>query len=356
MLETNKKRVVVTGLGVVSPIGNNITDFKNSLINLNSGIIHIPEMANYGFGCQVAGIPDVKQSPCYQYIEKYHLSDSAKIIQYAVTAALEAWLDAGFEIPTPNQGETNYDIGCIIGSGIGSPDIFSEKIIPYTQAKRIKHLRSSIVEKSMLSGASANLGWILALGNQLSFNSSACSTGLESIILAFERIQSGKAKCMVAGSAEADYIYTWACFDAMQVLNRKKNDKPDEASCPMSAEAAGFVPGAGAGALILEEYEHAVSRGAKIYAEIISANINSGGQRNSGTMTIPNPEGVIRCITQTVEEAQINSSEIDYINGHLSSTIADIIEIKNWVNALNRYGNDFPIINSLKSLTGHCIG
>lgn len=350
------KRVVITGMGVVSSIGSNLDEFKASVYDIKSGITYLENLEKYGFGCRLAGIPDEKSSNYYPYIEKYKLSDAAKIIIYGVIAGLEAWCNGGLVIPEPNKGETDYDTGCIIGSGIGSPDIYHNKIIPYTNDRKIKYLKSCIVEKSMLSGISANLGWILGLGNQLSFNSSACATGLESIIMAYDRIKAGKATRMLAGASEADFVYMWATFDAMHVLTRKNETQPAKASCPMSAEASGFVPGAGAGVLLIEEYESALKRNARIYAEILAGNINSGGQRNNGTMTIPNTEGVIRCITQTILESGIDKNEIDYISGHLSSTIADPLEVKNWSDALNRQGLNFPYINSLKSLTGHCIG
>jgi len=350
------KRVVITGMGVVSSIGSNLEDFKTAVYNTKSGITYRENLEKLGFGCLLAGIPDETSSNYYLNIDKYKLSDAAKIIIYGVIAGLEAWCDGGLEIPEPNQGETDYDTGCIIGSGVGSPDIFYNKIIPYTNDNRIKYLKSCIVEKSMLSGISANLGWILGLGNQLSFNSSACATGLESIIMAYDRIKAGKATRMLAGASEADFMYTWATFDAMRVLTRKNNTLPEKASCPMSVDASGFVPGAGAGVLLIEDYESAIKRKARIYAEILAGSINSGGQRNNGTMTIPNAQGVIRCINQAISESGINRNDIDYISGHLSSTIADTLEIKNWSEALLRNGADFPYINSLKSLTGHCIG
>ena len=124
----------------------------------------------------------------------------------------------------------------------------------------------------------------------------------------------------------------------------------------MSATACGMVPAAGAGMLMLEELESAIERNAKIYAEISGGFLNSGGQRNGGTMTAPNPEGMIRCIAGALQDANIHADQIDCISGHLSSTMADVLEIKNWKIALKRNKDDFPYINSLKSMTGHCLG
>jgi len=124
----------------------------------------------------------------------------------------------------------------------------------------------------------------------------------------------------------------------------------------MSSDSSGFVPGAGAAALVLEDLETALKRGAKIYAEVLGGNINSGGQRMSGTMTRPNSEGVKRCIADAVADAGITSKEIDLIAGHLTSTMGDVLEVENWSQALGRKGKEFPYINSLKSMIGHCLG
>ena len=123
----------------------------------------------------------------------------------------------------------------------------------------------------------------------------------------------------------------------------------------MSALASGFVPGSGAGALVLESLETALKRKATIYAEVLGGNINSGGQRNGGTLTAPNSEAVQRCITDAIKDANIKCSEIDAINGHLTATTKDPVEIENWTKALKRSGKDFPIINSIKSMIGHCL-
>ncbi|MBW1298391.1 beta-ketoacyl-[acyl-carrier-protein] synthase family protein, partial [Aquimarina litoralis] len=130
---------------------------------------------------------------------------------------------------------------------------------------------------------------------------------------------------------------------------------PTAASRPMSASASGFVPGSGAGALVIESLESAQERGATIYAEILGGHVNSGGQRNGGSMTAPNSLAVQQCIQQAVKNAGITANDIDAINGHLTATTKDATEIKNWIEALDRKGKDFPYINSLKSLVGHCL-
>jgi 3-oxoacyl-(acyl-carrier-protein) synthase len=207
----------------------------------------------------------------------------------------------------------------------------------------------------MISGVSAYLGGKLGLGNQVSTNSSACTTGAESILMAFERIKSGQAKRILAGSTSDSGPYIWGGFDAMRVCTFKHNEDPESGSRPMSESASGFVPGSGAGALVLEDLESALERGAKIYAEVLGGNVNSGGQRGLGSMTAPNPIAVQKCIQSAIENAGIQSKDIDTINGHLTATSKDSLEIQNWSEALGRSGVDFPYINSLKSTVGHCL-
>ena len=208
----------------------------------------------------------------------------------------------------------------------------------------------------MSSSVSAKLSGILALGNQVTTNSSACSTGTEAIIMGYERILSGKAERMLCGGAEGSSVYIWSGFDAMRVLNTGKNDAPDQASRPMSATAGGFIPGAGAGILLLESLESAERRNARIYAEILGGAVNSGGQRNGGSMSAPNSAGVQNCIRMALNESGIKAQDVDVINGHLTATMADPIEVKNWAEALQCSPKGLPFINSTKSLIGHCLG
>ena len=161
---------------------------------------------------------------------------------------------------------------------------------------------------------------------------------------------------MLVGGSEGASPYIWAGFDAMRVIPRKFNDRPEEGSRPMSASANGFVPGAGAGVLVLEDLETALARGAHIYCEVLGGTVNCGGQRNGGSMTAPNQEGVIRCVRQAIADAGIDADEIDAVNGHLTATFADPSEIRNWSEALNRGPERFPFINATKSMVGHCLG
>jgi 3-oxoacyl-(acyl-carrier-protein) synthase len=350
------KRVVVTGLGIVASNGTGVPDFLESLKSGRSGLRFLPQLRDLNFGCQVGGIPDISQPEAQEFFEQYHFTEAGDNIKYALLASAEAWKDAGLSIPDPMSSETDWDSGVIVGSGVGNIDIFSDRIFPQVAKGDVRRLRSNIAEFTMFSAVSANISFLLALGNQVSANSSACSTGTESIILAAERIRTGHARRMLAGSAEIASPYVWGCFDSMRVLCRKYNDSPETASRPMSGSAGGFIPSSGAGILVLEELESALERKAPIYCEIAGWALNSGGQRNGGTMQAPGPLGIRRCMQQAFRDAQIQPSQVDAISGHLSSTMADPLEVGNWAWALERKGKDFPYINSLKSLTGHALG
>ena len=207
----------------------------------------------------------------------------------------------------------------------------------------------------MNSGVTSYISGRLGLGNKVITNSAACATGTQAILMGYEYIKHGYAKRMVVGSAEHVDTYVYGAFDSMRVLSRKYNHEPEKASRPMSATAGGFIPGSGSGALILEDLDFALERGAKIYAEVLGGSSNSGGQRLGGTMTAANSTGVIRCINEAIATSGIDPQQIDLISGHLTATNADRQEIQNWANALNRTGEDFPLTNSLKSMIGHSL-
>ena len=161
---------------------------------------------------------------------------------------------------------------------------------------------------------------------------------------------------MLCGGSEAATHYIWAGFDAMRVLNRRSNDAPEKASRPMSASAGGFIPGAGAGILLIESEESARSRGARIYAEVAGQGINCGGHRMGGSMTAPNPESVRRCIHAALGDAGVEAQDVDAINGHLTATGADPREVGSWAAALDRKPGELPPITATKSMIGHTLG
>jgi 3-oxoacyl-(acyl-carrier-protein) synthase len=347
------RRVVITGLGVVAPNGVGLVDFTNSIKNGISGIKHNAELERLQFSCQISGTPNISPELISNYFTELELRNfNSSGILYGVIAGIDAWKDAGLFIN--NDCEPDWDSGTIFGTGTSGIDKFRESIYKI-DAFQTRRLGSTAVAQTMNSGVSAYLGGKLGLGNQVSTNSSACTTGTESILMAFERIKLGQAKRILAGSTSDSGPYIWGGFDAMKVCTYKHNNIPESGSRPMSESASGFVPGSGAGALVLEDLESALHRGARIYAEVLGGNVNSGGQRGAGTMTAPNPTAVQRCITSAIKNSGISANDIDAINGHLTATSKDSLEIQNWSTALKRKGIDFPFINSLKSMVGHCL-
>ena len=346
-------RVVITGLGVVAPNGVGIDAFTKAIKTGVSGITFHKELKELNFSCCIGGIPQVPEELKAQYLTPLQLRGfNSSGILYGCMAGIDAWKDAGFVVD--EASELDIDSGTVFGSGSSGIEKFRESIYKLDD-KQVRRLGSSVVLQTMASGISAYLGGILGLGNQVTTNSSACTTGTEALLMGFERIQHGMAKRMLVGSCSDDGPYIWGGFDAMRVMTYKHNDIPEKGSRPMSATASGFVPGSGAGALVLESLQSAMARGAKIYAEVLGGAINSGGQRNGGTMTAPNADAVQRCIKDAVKNSGIAAKDIDVINGHLTATSKDALEIENWTLALNRKGSDFPYINSLKSMVGHCL-
>jgi len=349
------RRVVVTGVGVVAPNGHGKEEFSRALREGRSGIRYQPKMEELKFACHVGGCPQgiLEKAPEYFSDEALLAMNETQI--YSGIVAVDAWRDAGFEVPD-EKSDVNWDTGCVVGLGICGMDVIVDKVVPMVNAGKTRRMGSTIVEQVMSSGVSAKLSGILALGNQVTSNSSACNTGTEAIVMAYERIASGLAEKMVAGGVEGSSPHIWAGFDAMKVICSKFNDAPQKASRPMSASAGGFVPGSGAGILIVESLDSALKRGARIYAEIIGASLNCGGHRMGGSMTAPNPTSVRRCIRQALEMSGIQASEIDAINGHLTATFADPYEVENWSVGLGLGPETFPKIQSTKSMVGHCLG
>jgi 3-oxoacyl-(acyl-carrier-protein) synthase len=346
------RRVVITGLGVLSPNGLNVPDFLHAIKNGISGIKFMPEYEELKFNCQVSGHPEFEWEMLKNYITETSLYGlKGKGIAFGIKAALDAWTDAGNEIVSE---ETLWDTGCVFGSSVADTDVI-KNAITRVDAKESKKLGSRVVEQIMNSGVTAYISGRLGLGNKVISNSSACATGTQAILMGYEYIKYGMAKRMVVGSSEYVDSYIFGAFDSMRVLSRKFNDEPERASRPMSISAGGFVPGSGAGAMILEDLDYALARGAKIYAEVLGGSNNSGGQRNGGTMTAPGPAGVIKCIQDALVDAKTDPGKIDLVSGHLTATMADKYEIQNWVQALGRKGEDFPLVNSLKSMIGHCL-
>jgi len=346
-------RVVITGMGVVAPNGVGLSDFRTAVRAGKSGIRFDPQLEKLQFSCHIAGKPQLDEDLIARYFSALELRNfNSSGILYGVIAGMDAWLDAGL---TPNTtAEPYWDYGMIFGAGTSGIDRFREAIYKIDE-QQTRRLGSTVVVQTMNSGVSAYLSGKLGLGNQVYSNSSACCTGTESLLMCYERVKSGQASIMLSGATSDSGPYIWGGFDAMKVCTFKNNDTPEQGSRPMSASASGFVPASGAGAFVVESLEHAQARGARIYAEILGGHSNSGGQRGAGSMTAPNPAAVQRCINSALDNAQLGAADVDVINGHLTATAMDGLEIRNWSKALGRSGKNFPYINSLKGMVGHCL-
>jgi 3-oxoacyl-(acyl-carrier-protein) synthase len=351
-----KQRVVVTGLGVVAPNALGVRDFAQALREGRSGVRAQPQLEALGFGCRVAGIPPETDDVAAETFGPDELLAMNSNLRYACLAAVEAWIDAGLRRPAVDDDTVDWETGAVLGTGIGGLDTVGERVVPFTDAGKVRRLGSTVVEQVMTSGISAKIAGVLALGNQVTTNSSACATGTEAVVEGFRRVRDGRAMRMVCGGSEGASHYTWAGFDAMRVTCRAFNDAPARASRPLSASAAGFVPACGSGVLVLESLQSARERGARIYAEVLGGAVNCGGHRGGGSMTAPNPTGVQRCIRAALGDAEVTADDVDVINGHLTATGADPKEVHAWATALGRPAERFPVITATKSLLGHALG
>lgn len=352
--KVNRQRVVVTGLGVISPNGIGIPRFLSALQGGRSGIHFQPSMEDLNFRCQVAGIPPLSRKKINDFIKKYHLEHIISSgILYGCLSAVEAWNDAGLKI-TPRKITPDPNNACIFGTGSNGAEATMYQIF-FNEKHHGGKLDADIPLQALASAVNIYINQIIGFGGQVTTNSSACSTGTEGILMAYDRIQCGLAKRILVGSSESKGEYVWSPFDAMYATSQGHNHHPKMASAPLSQHATGFVPGSGGGALVVESLGSAIDRNASIYAEILGGHINSGGQRGDGSMTIGNREGMVRCIKMAMKTCNIKPADIDLISGHLTSTIGDVFEIESWTKAGKYNPQNFPYINSTKSMIGHSL-
>lgn len=338
------KRVVVTGLGIVSSLGNNAKEVATSLRETKSGITFQPEYQEHGLRCQVAGSVNINVE---ELIDRKLLRFMAKGHAYAWIALQEAIDDARL----PEELVSNIRTGIIVGAGGTS----TESMLAGTDTLRergIRRVGPYMVTKTMSSGVVACLATGAKIKGINYGISSACSTSAHCIGNAYELIQMGKQDIIFAGGAEEEHWTMSYLFDAMGAMSSKYNDHPEKASRTFDVNRDGFVISGGGSILVLEEYEHAINRKAKIYAEVIGYGATSDGF----DMVAPSGEGAQRCMTLALEEAKVE--QIDYINTHGTSTpVGDIKELEaiRAVFTSNRY-EKIPAIASTKSLSGHALG
>ena len=349
-----QKRIVVTGLGVISPNGIGKADFLKALKSGKSGIKFQKKMKDLNLRCQVAGIPPISERKLAAFASKYKLEHIVSTgIIYGCMAAVEAWKDAGLNFTSKDEMPDDRS-GCIFGTGSNGAEATIYQI-DYVNKHSGGKLNPDIPAQSLANAVSVYINQIIGFGNQVTTNSSACSTGTEGLLMAYQRIKNGLADRMLVGSSESNGAYVWSPFDAMFATAQGHNKTPKKASCSLSEYATGFVPSAGGGALIIESLDAAIARGAHICAEILGGHINSGGQRSGGSMTIGNQKGMERCIKMALKDCKLEPYDIDLISGHLTSTIGDVIEMRSWAKAGRYTADKFPYINSTKSMIGHSL-
>lgn len=338
------RRVVVTGLGIVSSLGNNQSEVLDSLQNGRSGITFQPEYAERGLRSHVAG--SIKNLDVEALIDRKLLRFMAKGHAYAWVAMQEAIADANL----PEEMVSNVRTGIIVGAGGASHESILEGI-DTLRDKGIRRVGPYMVTKAMASGVSACLATGAKIKGINYGISSACSTSAHCIGAGVEQIQLGKQDIIFAGGAEEENWTLSFMFDAMGALSSKYNDTPEKASRTYDANRDGFVISGGGGILVLEEYEHAKARGAKIYAEVVGYGANSDGY----DMVAPSGEGAVRCMKLALDGVAGN---VDYINTHGTSTpVGDTKELEAIRQVFGENGlMQNPAIASTKSLSGHALG
>src|SRR5450830_203833 len=338
------RRVVVTGMGIVSSLGNNKSEVLDSLQNGRSGITFQPEYAERGLRSHVAG--SIKNLDIEARIDRKLLRFMAKGHAYAWLAMQEAIADASL----PEDLVSNVRTGLIVGAGGASHESILEGI-DTLRDKGIRRVGPYMVTKAMASGVSACLATGAKIKGINYGISSACSTSAHCIGAGVEQIQLGKQDIIFAGGAEEENWTLSFMFDAMGALSSKYNDTPEIASRTYDANRDGFVISGGGGIVVLEEYEHAKARGAKIYAEVVGYGANSDGY----DMVAPSGEGAVRCMKLALEGVEGN---IDYINTHGTSTpVGDTKELEAIREVFGDGGlKQSPAIASTKSLSGHALG
>jgi len=333
------KRVVVTGIGIVSCLGNNQEEVYQSLLNSKSGISYCEEYKQHNLKSNVHGKPKIKLE---DYIDRKVIRFMGAGSAYNYISMNEAIKDSGLE----EKDVSNNSTGIVMGSG--GPSIENLVLaVDKTRAKTPKLMGPFIVPRTMASTASATLAVPFKIKGVNYSISSACATSGHCIGNAVELIQSGKQKIMFAGGSDELHWAMTAMFDAMTALSSKYNDTPDKASRPYDKTRDGFVIAGGGGVLVLEDYEHAKARDAKIYAEVTGYGATSDGY----DMVAPSGEGALRCMNMALHTSK---NKIDYINTHGTSTpVGDITELR----AVGKtFKDNIPKISSTKSLSGHPLG
>ncbi len=342
------KRVVITGMGALTPIGNTLTEYWDALIAGKSGAAPITQFDATLFKTQFAC--EVKGFNVEDHIDKKEARKLDQFSQYAIVSATEAMADAALMESNPNLDR----IGVIWGSGVGGLKTFQEESKNFFAGDGTPRFNPFFIPKMIADIAAGHISIKYGLRGPNYVTVSACASSTNAIIDSFNLIRLGKADAIVTGGSEAAVNEMgMGGFNALKALSTR-NDSPETASRPFDVDRDGFVLGEGAGALILEEYEHAVKRGAKIYAEVIGGGMSGDAYH----MTAPHPDGIgaRNTMLAAIDDAEISASDIDYVNVHGTSTpLGDIAEVKAIQAVFGEHAYNLNI-SSTKSMTVHLLG
>jgi len=342
------KRVVVTGLGALTPIGNTKDEYWNGLVNGKSGAAPITHFDAEKFKTQFAC--EVKNFDPTEFIDRKEARKMDKFAQYAMVASDEAIIDAGLNLDTINK----LRVGVIWGAGIGGLETFQDEVLNFAAGDGSPRFNPFFIPKMIADIAPGNISIKYGFQGANYTTVSACASSANAMIDALNYIRLGHCDVIVTGGSEAAVTKAGiGGFNAMHALSTR-NESPETASRPFDATRDGFVLGEGAGALVLEEYEHAKARGAKIYAEVLGGGLSSDAYH----MTAPHPEGtgVIAVMRNCLENAGLKPEDVDHINTHGTSTpLGDVAELKAIKEVFGDHAKNINI-NSTKSMTGHLLG
>ncbi|APW43642.1 beta-ketoacyl-ACP synthase II [Rhodoferax saidenbachensis] len=345
----SRRRVVVTGLGCVSPVGNTVTEAWANVIAGKSGIDLISKFDASAFACKIAG--EVRGFNVESYMTSKEARTMDTFIHYGIAAAMQAVADAGLPTGDALGEEEATRIGCVIGSGIGGLPMIEETHTELTN-RGPRRISPFFVPASIINMTAGHVSIKCGFKGPNIAIVTACTTGLHCIGEAGRMIEYGDADVMVAGGSEATVSPLGiGGFAAMRALSTR-NDDPATASRPWDKDRDGFVLGEGGGVMVLEEYEHAKARGAKIYAELAGFGMSA----DAGHMTAPNMDGPRRAMLNAMRNAGVNADQVQYLNAHGTSTpLGDINESNAIKAALGSHASKV-VVNSTKSMTGHLLG
>jgi 3-oxoacyl-[acyl-carrier-protein] synthase II len=344
-----RRRVVVTGLGCISPVGNTVDDAWSNLLAGQSGIGLITKFDTSAFSCRIAG--EVKGFNLEQYISAKEARTMDTFIHFGIAAAVQAVKDAGLPTGDDLSEELATRIACIIGSGIGGLPLIEQTQVEYA-ARGPRRISPFFVPASIINMIAGHVSMRFGFKGPNLAIVTACTTGLHCIGEASRKIEYGDADVVVAGGSEATISpLGLGGFASMRALSTR-NDDPAAASRPWDKDRDGFVLGEGAGVMVLEEYEHAKARGAKIYAEVCGYGMSA----DAGHMTAPSMDGPRRAMVSALNNAGINADQVNYLNAHGTSTPLGDVNETNAIKAALGHHAYKTLMSSTKSMTGHLLG